>query len=253
MCSETWSETGARRSLRSWKETKDNNVIILYSYNCCMHYDNITVPNTDAVCHAFFKIGYTWLEKTKTWQIASCCRLGQWSSMFVKKQSDQLFLFDRLNKHNTSVGAHSCWTHLVSLSLGQSTVRLYGQTDQVLSQSFLRPAQRHEGLRLTNMTLHAGRRCITYLTSTWDAFHILPTYTGNYIFIYNTEQSQSCQPYLGPVGHESAGHLSVHQSLFIVFETRVDLGAIAEQYVVHGCWGGEVVVTNKQIVTVYVE
>lgn len=50
MCSETWSETGARRSLRSWKETTDNDVIILYSYNCCMYYDNITVSNTDGLC-----------------------------------------------------------------------------------------------------------------------------------------------------------------------------------------------------------
>ncbi len=50
------------------------------------------------------------------------------------------------------MGAHDN-TNLVSLSLGQSTVRLYGQTDQALSQSFLRPAQRRQGLGLTNMTL----------------------------------------------------------------------------------------------------
>lgn len=31
--------------------------------------------------------------------------------------------------------------YLVSLSLGQSTVRLYGQTHQILSQSLLHPAQ----------------------------------------------------------------------------------------------------------------
>lgn len=131
------------------------------------------------------------------------------------------------------MGAHSCWTYLVSLSLGQSTVRLYGQTDQVLSQSFLRPAQRHEGLRLTNMTLHTGRRCITYLTSTWELFTFYQhTLVITYLYII---QNKARVVYLGPVGHESAGHLSVHQSLFIVFETRVDLGAIAEQYVVHGC------------------
>ena len=43
------------------------------------------------------------------------------------------------------------------------------------------------------------------------------------------------EPYLGPVRLESAGHLSVSQSHFIVFQTTVDLGAIAEQYMVHGC------------------
>lgn len=42
-------------------------------------------------------------------------------------------------------------------------------------------------------------------------------------------------PYLGPEGHQPAGYLSVSQSLFIVFQTGVDLGAVAEQYVVHGC------------------
>lgn len=46
-----------------------------------------------------------------------------------------------------------CLLYLVSLSLGQPTVRLYGQTDQILSQSFLCPAQRHQGLGLTNVAL----------------------------------------------------------------------------------------------------
>lgn len=63
---------------------------------------------------------------------------------------------------------------------------------------------------------------------------MLPTYSGSCIFMSNLEQSQSL-PYLRPLGHESTGHLCIHQSLFIVFQTRVDLGAVAEQYVVHGC------------------
>lgn len=50
------------------------------------------------------------------------------------------------------------WIYLVSLSLGQSTVRLYRQTHQILSQSLLHPAQRHQRLRLPNMALQVGRR-----------------------------------------------------------------------------------------------
>lgn len=52
------------------------------------------------------------------------------------------------------------------------------------------------------------------------------------------DEATVCVPYLGPVRPKSAGHLSLSQSLFIVFQTGVDLGAITEQYVVHGCWGG---------------
>lgn len=53
----------------------------------------------------------------------------------------------------------------MSLSLGQSTVGLYGQTHQVLFQCLLSPAQRHQGLSLSNMTLLACRRHITLYTS----------------------------------------------------------------------------------------
>lgn len=75
----------------------------------------------------------------------------------------------------------------------------------------------------------AGKRMADKLPNCYmAALHISPAHTDR-------EQSQSCLPYLGPVGHESAGHLSVYQSLVVVFEAGVDLGAIAEQYVVHGC------------------
>lgn len=50
------------------------------------------------------------------------------------------------------------WIYLVSLSLGQPTVRLYGQTHQVLSQSLLHPAQGHQRLRLPDMALQVGSR-----------------------------------------------------------------------------------------------
>lgn len=43
------------------------------------------------------------------------------------------------------------------------------------------------------------------------------------------------QTHLGPVRHQSAGHLSIQQSLFIVSEAGVDLGAVAEEYVVQWC------------------
>lgn len=45
------------------------------------------------------------------------------------------------------------YAHLVRFGFGQSAVRLNGQTDQILPQSLLRPAQRHQGLGLTHVTL----------------------------------------------------------------------------------------------------
>lgn len=50
------------------------------------------------------------------------------------------------------------------------------------------------------------------------------------------KNSSLCSVYLGPPGLESADHLSVSQSLVIVFQTGVDLGAVAEENVVQRCW-----------------
>ena len=45
-----------------------------------------------------------------------------------------------------------------------------------------------------------------------------------------------CRSYLGPQRHQPAGHLSIPQCLFMLFQGGVDLGAVAEQYVVCGSW-----------------
>lgn len=67
---------------------------------------------------------------------------------------------------------------------------------------------------------------------------------------HKADKATVCLPNLGPVRHESAGHLSVSQSLVIVLQTGVDLGAITEQYVVQGCWGGEEGVGQLLLTTV---
>lgn len=69
------------------------------------------------------------------------------------------------------------WIYLVSLSLGQSTVRLYGQTHQILSQSLLHPAQRHQRLRLPNMALQVGRRETRHSPN----FHMGASHTHSFI------------------------------------------------------------------------
>lgn len=58
------------------------------------------------------------------------------------------------------------------------------------------------------------------------------------LFTFSPNKAGCRVSYLGPERHQSAGHLSISQSFVVVLQTGVDLGAVTEQNVVQGSWGG---------------
>lgn len=65
------------------------------------------------------------------------------------RRGKRSFIYYRITGH----GLSGVVIYLVGLVLSLSTVRLHGQTDQVLSQSFLWFAQQHQSLSFTDTTL----------------------------------------------------------------------------------------------------